>query len=238
MTMKNLIRQALIAVVFLLTLSSMAQDREDKVLLTFEKKSEKLTEATGWAKNNLGKWISHKNVIDSHDEIQDTSRTSNFYWMQMGIVKYQGKKYYVLSYLDISGSYKYPAIEQDWFTIKMARSIIFPTAVYDSLKRAINLKSGKNAFVVTLYPNIEIPGEYDEPQLMAAIEARLLHKPSEIESMEFIVNSQTLKGESIVRFHLPMGASLSEFGRKLDEDIANESYFEVSATAFEKLLID
>ena len=238
MTMKNLIRQALIAVVFLLSLSSMAQDREDKVLLTFEKKSEKLTEATGWETNDLGKWISRKNIIESQEGAVDTSKTHNFYWMQMGTVKYLGKRYYVLFYSVLSGSYTYPELKMDWYRYKKTESIIIPQSVYDSLRHTISAKSGENVFVVTPYRRVEVRGEYDEAKLMMEIEARISNKPSEIESMEFVVNSQALKGNDVVRFQLPKSASLSQFSRKLDEDNAKERYFEVPASIFKKLLID
>jgi hypothetical protein len=79
----NLITAAFFFFQFVFT--SIAQQRENRVNLKFDVKSEKINEATGWMKNSqTGEWIDNKNVIYSSKcpTYWVSQLHQNFIWIQ------------------------------------------------------------------------------------------------------------------------------------------------------------
>jgi hypothetical protein len=194
--------------------------------LTFTRQSEKITSAKGWAGIN-GVWVDHDNMISS-EKNNDTSMRVNFYWMQSATFNYKDKKYYAFYYETISGRYKYPLTEQDWITNRETPFLIMNTVQYAAFKLAINSKSGKNKSLKGEKSGdyINAKSGYDETSFLNEVAKAMENSPL---GNCFCINSQTLKGNDIVRFLLPTECVDTDF---------DTHYFEVPTTDFKKLLID
>jgi hypothetical protein len=223
------------------TINSKAQIRENKVTAQFSSHSEKLTEATGWEQNNeTGKWIENKNVIDKRECTSSywiSYVEQNFIWLQFNTITYNSQKYYVLLYEKLGGEYKYPSIQEDWEgDNRMCFFIISPTD-YEIIKTQINLKLGKNikvsskmsGFISDRYKILGGEYQYNEENLMAKI-TKAIEQQGYTETC-FILNSQVVNGEELVRFRLPENCFSSEENMKT-------KYFEVKTVDFKKIITE
>lgn len=204
---------------------SFSQDRTNREDVTFIKKSERITKAVGWDQED-GKWYDHSNLINSSGNT-DTSKCDNFYWLQSAIFNYKAKQYHVFFYEHITGHYKYPAIEQDWYTFHEVVSVVMNDSSYKAFKLVIEKKQGVNINMPLSIQDNYTYGEYNEPELAKTLTTRM-EKGSNIGTC-FIVNSQTVKGENVVRFLLP---------GKCFDTFFDTMYFEIPAVDFKKLFID
>jgi len=229
--MKNRI---LIACMLLAGFSVMAQERESAPSLTFEKKSERLSEATGWIQLLDGSWVGNKNMLyPAKSGKMESHSDQNFYWLQTGTVTNNGKKYYVLFYEYLTGAYKYPEIKEDWSEWHEQGCLVFTPEEFEVLKDAVAKKTGKPVGVTTKFRETNLPtgDSYTDEKTMKNISSVLLRGPREGGSKWGIaVNAQNSKGEDIVRFRMPEYIN--------DADIYFKSYFEVKMDDFKKLLIE
>ena len=210
---------------FVVIFSSIAQERENRPNIVFTNKSERLTKAVGWEQKD-GKWYDHLNLISSSSN-EDTSTCSNFYWLQSASFNFKGQKFYVFFYEKITGAYKYPALEQDWYTFHQTSFMVMSKVNYDSLRNIIDKGEGKSILVSTNIETGRVRGNYEEQGFLTELTS-VMEKKNYVGSC-FAVNSQKLKSGDVVRFLLPGVCSEFLFGK---------CYFELSLSNFEKLLID
>lgn len=238
MKIKNLLLTSFL--VAFVTFNSNAQRRENKETVKFSSKSEKLTEATGWEQNKeTGKWIDNKNVIDDRKcpSYWISHVSQNFKWIQFATISNGEQKYYLFLYERLGGEYKYPNIREDWEADKRAYFFILTQVEYESIKKQIDLKSGENIRVTSkmsgyLSDRYKILGGehlYNEENLLAKI-TNAIQKPGYFETC-FVLNSQVVDGQEVVRFRLPESCSF-------EEDYMKTKYFEVKATDFKNILTE
>jgi hypothetical protein len=238
MKIKNL--QLTTSLLILSTILCNAQSRENKVTVQFSSKSEKLTEATGWAQNKeTEKWIENKNVINDRDCPSDwvSHISQNFKWIQFATILNSGQKYYVFLYERLGGEYKNPNMQENWEADKRTYFLIQTSTEYENLEQKIDLKSAENIKVTSKMSgyitdkNEILGGEhvYNEENLLAKI-TNTIEKPGYLATC-FILNSQVVDGQEIVRFRLPGSCYLAE-------DHMKTTYFEVKTTAFKTILTE
>jgi hypothetical protein len=226
-----------IALFFLISINLFSQSRENRRNISFDKKSEKLTEATGWMLNKeTGKWVDNKNVIyDRPCPSYWVSQVSqNFKWIQFATIFHKEKKYFVFLFERQSGSYEYPSIRQNWREHNETFFFVLDSIQYDSIKKVVHSKEQKNYYFKSKISNSitsrfqSLGGEhlYNEENLLAKITTTI----QENQYFEdcFLVNSQNIDGENVVRFRLPESKSSSEYNK--------DAYFEVDFDEFIKLL--
>jgi len=217
-----------------------AQSRTNETMLEFKSKSQKLSSAVGWQKNEkTGKWIENENVIDdSKVSSYGVSHISqNFKWLQFSTISQNGKDYYVFLYEGLGGEYKYPSIYEDWEADKRTYFFVISTEQYEKIKTQIDLKTGKNikitskitGFISDRYKILGGEHLYNEANLLAKI-TNTIEKPSYSESC-FILNSQTTDGVDLLRFRLPERCYSAE------KDIETK-YFEVKISEFKAMLTE
>ena len=221
-----------------------AQERTNKQPIKFDNKSKKLTNAVGWRLNDEnGIWVSNKNVIDKNicPPFWVSRIYQNFNWLQFATIFIGSQKYYILLLEKLGGAYKYPNIKQDWETNHEIHFFVIDTNDYVNLKNNIYLKSGNN-FTITsrkhgyITDRYEILGSehlYIEENLLVKI-ANSFEK-STFREFCFVVNSQIVKENEVVRFIIPESCvylQLSENG------ILQSSYFEVDLVDIKSILID
>ena len=217
-----------------------AQSRTNKTMLEFKSKSQKLSSAIGWQKNEkTGKWIENKNVIDDKkvSSYWVSHISQNFKWLQFSTITQNGKDYYVFLYERLGGEYKYPSIYEDWEADKRTYFFVLSTEQYENIKSQIDLKIGKNIKITSkitgfISDRFKILGGehlYNEANLLAKI-TNTIEKPSYSESC-FILNSQTTDGVDILRFRLPERCYSAEKHMET-------KYFEVKISEFKAILTE
>jgi hypothetical protein len=217
-----------------------AQSRTNETMLEFKSKSQKLSSAAGWQKNEkTGKWIENENVIDdSKVSSYGVSHISqNFKWLQFSTISQNGKDYYAFLYERLGGEYKYPSIYEDWEADKRTYFFVISTEQYEIIKTQIDLKTGKNikitskitGFISDRYKILGGEHLYNEANLLAEI-TNTIEKPSYSESC-FILNSQTTDGVNLLRFRLP------ETCYSAEKDMETK-YFEVKISEFKAMLTE
>jgi hypothetical protein len=237
--MKKLKKVLLILTLTLFSLNIFAQSRENKVNIKFDKKSEKLTTAVGWKLNKeTGKWIENKNVIDDRTcpAYWVSFISQNFKWMQFSTIKHKGVNLYVLLYEGQGGEYKYPNIKEKWEPNIQTHFLVIDSTEYNKLQNAINNKEAKDIKISSkIYGSMSnkyiiLGGEhsYNEENLLAKI-TLALDKPEYTETC-FIVNSQKVEGDDVIRFRLPESCYTTEKEMK-------DAYFEVKREEFTKILL-
>ena len=135
--MKNLKKVLLISISIFLTINTFAQSRENRLNLTFESKSEKLTSAIGWKINKeTGKWFDNNNVIEDRacPKYWVSYVPQNFNWIQFSTIKQNGIELYVLLYERLGGEYKYPNIREDWEPNTQTHFMVIDSTEYKKLQ--------------------------------------------------------------------------------------------------------
>jgi hypothetical protein len=212
-----------------------AQSRQNKVLLKLEKKSNILNHATGWEQNKeTGKWVENKNIIlDRESSDYWISHTfQNFKWLQFATTIVNNNRYFILLYEKANGrDNRYG----EWEEYISTFYFILTQHQYDDLTKEITLKSAKNVvfksnmhgFISTEYEILGGEFLYNEENLLAKITNSI--EKNENYEFCFLVNSQHVDGQEVVRFRLP------------DTCFSNEekmgySYFEVLQSDFKTIL--
>jgi len=219
------------------TFNSNAQSRENKKIVQFSSKSEKLTEATGWEQNKeTGKWIENKNVIADRKcpSYWVSQASQSFSWMQFATITNGQTEYYVFLYERLGGEYKYPNIREDWETDLRTYFFILTPTEYENIKTQIDLKSGENIKVTSnksshisdRYKSLGEEHLYNNENLLAKITNTI--EDTGISETSFILNSQVIDGQEVVRFRLPEIVFSSE-------DYIKTKYFEVKSTDFKTI---
>lgn len=233
--MKNKIILSL--VIFITSFTVYSQSRQNRSNLTFTKKSEKLTEATGWALNKqTGKWVDNNNVIDKTicKSYWVSHISQNFKSIETASIEYNGETYYVILFEKQSGSYKYPNIQEDWEPHKQTDFFIINQNDFNTIQNILKQKDGKDYLISSkLHDNINnrfviLGGEhlYNYDNLMAKITITL-EKGGILEQC-MMINSQVVDGKEVVRFRMPEYCSLAKY--------AKDEYFECSLTEFSKIM--
>lgn len=144
-----------------------SQDRVNREKVSFDKQSEVLTKATGWAYNEtLGEWIDYQNVISSSKDFKTTFKTlcgssymmsmhSNFNTIQAKTINYEGEQYICLIVNKWSGQYRYPNIREDWYEYKIDDYIVLSKEEYKKLFNLTNDVTVVEGWIQTKY-------EYDK----------------------------------------------------------------------------
>jgi hypothetical protein len=236
--MKKVVLLAMIVICGFMNIN--AQSRTNETMLEFKSKSQKLSSAIGWQKNEkTGKWIENKNVIDDRkvSSYGVSHISQNFKWLQFSTITQNGKDYYVFLYERLGGKYKYPSIYEDWEADKRTYFFVLSTEQYEKIKTQIDLKTGKNIkitskitdFISDRYKILGGEHLYNEANLLAKI-TNTIEKPSYSESC-FILNSQTTDGVNLLRFRLP------ERCYSVEKDMETK-YFEVKISEFKAILTE
>lgn len=237
--MKTIKKTILISLSIFLTTYTFAQNRENKVNLKFDLKSEKLTTAIGWKLNKeTGKWIENKNVIEDRTcpNYYVSYISQNFKWIQFSTIKHNGVDVYVLLFERQGGEYKYPNIREDWEPDNQTHFLVLDSTEYKKLQVGINSKEAKDIKISSkisgsMSDRYKILGGehlYNEDNLLAKITIALA-KNGYSETC-FIINSQKLDGVDVVRFRLPESCYSAENDMK-------EAYFEVPFEEFNEILL-
>jgi len=237
-------KKIFLLIVLLITITSVAQKREENKIFEIVEKSPKLTFANGWMKNDTsGKWVENKNVIATKKvySFTDTSHyLQNFEWIQIAKIAKGNEEYYVIIYRKVQGKYEYEGYEyvSGWTPFKKTLFQIIRPDLYQLFKAKIQYPEGKD-----IYFNSYTHGASDG-SLIESINFHMNLKekyPSE-ENFAFLFNSQTLDDKDIVRFRLGYDyftkySQQGIYNTDTDENL-DKSYFEVSKDEFLKLLID
>ena len=230
----------LITVLFFatLTLNTLCQDRVDRQKLSFTESSKVLSKVTGWAYNTTsGEWIDYENSISAdksyktelYKDLQGKymmSRCNSFIDMQTKTLIFNENKYYVLIINEWTGSYYYPALEQDWRIGKITIGYIFTEKEY---KKLYNIKGVIELF--TQY-DVKLEGDYDEIKFLDLIQTELLKVKNKYEDNRVFPVTKSNNGS--IRFFTPMYYSNSKYDLKYD---LTKSYFETDLDNFSNILI-
>lgn len=105
------------------TLLCSAQERVNRVKLSFEKEGYILEKAIGWSYDEyVGEWVDCVNVLES--EKKNKAYTTSPLWasgefnnlisLQFKTITYNNQLYYALVWHKWDGAYEYPNIQEDW----------------------------------------------------------------------------------------------------------------------------
>jgi len=228
--------------------NSFSQSRVNKVNLEFDTYSQKIYSATGWKLNETtGSWVSNDNLISSDEpktaQLFKSHNSNNFNWIQINKVTKDNTEYYILIYECLSGKYKYPHIKQDWEEEVRVYYIILNTSQYTSLKACVFKQSAENLELKIKSNNIynfmtdayEILGGehlYNEANLLSKITKEFEQTNPDCYH-SFVINSQLVDGEMVVRFMLPKHGCFIE-----NTSALRSEYFELTKEKFLSLFID
>lgn len=227
-----------------ITITSIAQQRENDKIFKIVEESPKLFFANGWMKNDSnGKWVENKNVIATKkvSSFTDISHyIQNFEWIQIAKIAKGNEKYYAIIYRNVSGNYDYVGYEyvSGWNPYYVTNFVIITTDIYELFKVKIQAKEGQD-----FYFDPYTYGTVSE-NLIESINfyMNLKEKYPLDKNFSFLFNSQILEGKDIVRFRLGYDYSSSFRQQGIDDTDTDlnldNSYFEVSKNEFLKLLID
>jgi hypothetical protein len=229
-----------ILMLFLAVAPIHAQERSDKVNVSFIKKSEPITKATGYMQNEAsGKWVQNENLIKDievapKDSFNRGFTAQNLIWFRTATLQYNSKKYYAFYYYYHSGQYKYPETKVDWMQFHATRFLIADQDQYNTFKKAVMDKKGEFIKLSTIIASVfEIEGDYDEPKLLGLM-TKALGDDKLFNDYCVGAISQTLNGKSMVRFRLPEDCYFTQ----LNLGDKQARYFEISFDEFKKILID
>ena len=205
----------------------------------FSKKSDRLTDATGWELCDdgfggckIGTWTDNKNQILYEKSDQINSHESNFKWLQSATYMDKGKKYYIFFYQKRSGDYEYPLTQAGWREYEEVIVQIMDADEYAQLKAAIAAKDGSDVDIELQRDEkfIRIDGGYDDAQVAAKVRETLQQDINmETHNSCIRVSVQNIKGADVVQFLLPGRCSIFTL---------KQEYYEVKLDDFKKLLID
>lgn len=209
-----------------------AQQRIDKPNLQFEQSSQIIVQADGWCLNAYGKWIKNNNLVcamaaktsaeklvlscDEHQSFIDIqSKTINVY---------DSVTYHVLIIRRYVGHYKYPAIEQGFYTSIQTEGYIFSIEEFAKLE---NLTDSIKCQYIG-----KVDCECTSNEFIGLLENKL---SSNYESYRFCYFPVMKSIEGKIRFYIPdcfLGRNVLH-----PDPNFNQSYFETSIDNFNKLFI-
>lgn len=229
-----------ILLLFLIESSTYSQSRTSPEFVKILNKSEKITKAIGWCKNqDTGEWIENENCIFERDDGFWSDRTENFIWIQTWELKYEDIKYYgVLSEIK-SGWYTYESIERGWNSEKITKWIILSEKEYKEFKSEVYaLHSGSRFLASEIHGelsdyNSHLGGSYSytEENILKLITTSIKEGEKGFQVYKF--NSQNVEGKDVVRFRLQTQYSEAYY---IQIDIQNQ-YFELLLSEFIKVLL-
>jgi len=208
-----------------------SQSRKNtEIISKFIKKSEKIDKCMGWALDGwTGRWDSVKNDIPKRTD-------QNFNWFQMAKVQYKNLYYYALLFEKYDYYYKYPALQLDMYSIIHLHFFIFSADQYANIKKVVLNKEAKDYSFPSVYDswseminNDSI--KTDENALFILDSDFNFYSKNKIDlknAKKFILNSQFVDGQNIVRFVFPT----------YDNVDLKKEYFEISQSKFQKLFIE
>jgi hypothetical protein len=254
--MKGVLKQTNILIVFALgiIININAQERTNEVFpKEFISKSQKLTSAIGWQKNQKTmQWADYKNEIPRSVFPGIIGNYQNFNWIQFAKINIKGKGYYVFLFKHIDGFDKKRVYSSgqsySYENAKKTNFFVMSKKQYKKLKTKIESKSGRNILISSeingdISDNYESLGKeylYTEENLILEIIERINDPYTE---QCLIINSQIIDDNRVVRFLLPHGCySSKSMNRKLNNEPPEKrmeiEYFEVKLSEFERILIE
>jgi len=220
----------------LLSSCSFSQERINRAKLTFNKQSDELKEATGWAYNEAsGEWIDYKNVLCPDNKYKTkykslqgdymaSNYTQSFNSIQTKTVTYDSVEYYVLIVKTVSGKYEYPSIKEDWYSYKETKGYIFTASEFsklDSINGSIELKTNSYVRLGSKYT------KYSDKEFLDLIQAKLSAPKSEYSSMYTFPIMKSTEGK--IRFYIPERFS------KYNKADFEKKYFEIEEDKFKAI---
>lgn len=229
--MKNLV---LGIVLVAITSSVLGQDRTNRAKLSFTSQSEIIAKAIGWAYNDeLGEWVNYQNIISTdkkNAKVIKGTIAQSFSSMQFKTVFLDSVTYYVLVLRRMGGAFQYPNIGSGYYQWKQTFGFIFTKEEYAKLASSsdsiVELKAQR---MVCMCSNYE---RYNEVKFLDLVRTELESEHGKYRSTyTFPIKKVTVKGENLVRFFIP-----ERYPSSADYNF-EKRYFEVTQTAFNKLLI-
>lgn len=241
--------------------SSYGQERKDelreKYTYKLESRSGKLAEATGWSRiqTAAGKVWEKSNPSVGYNYLVGCPREYSFLSLRMIEFLVNNKKYYTLGvqkprfkpYED----FKYTRWEYDSLSVsgKSLDWFFFSEAGLKRLKEVVNAADGKTYAIISVKyfkTNSESKVEDYEEIYISDKELKNIVLTGNVTALKwtnvckgdslFMVNSQVLKGDTIVRFNV-----LSDISKGSPPDFKllslQDSYFEVSRQDFSRLFV-
>lgn len=237
-------KKIILFIFLLITIASIAQQRENDKIFKIVEKSPKLFFVNGWMKNDSsGKWVENKNVIAEKkvSSFTDISHyIQNFEWIQIAKIVKGNEKYYAVIYKNVSGKYDYVGYEyvSGWNPYYVINFAIITPSIYELFKVKIQAKEGQDFYFDSYVYGIASDNLIESINFYMNLKEKYPVK----ETFSFLFNSQTLDDEEIVRYRLgyDYNSSFRQQGiYDTDTDLnLDNSYFEVSKNEFLKLLID
>ncbi|TRW22524.1 hypothetical protein FMM05_16725 [Flavobacterium zepuense] len=231
-----MIKNYLTLIIALISLSTFSQDRVNATVPAIDAVANgKLTEATGWIKNDDGKWVSRKNKIPANkiEEFKSLidyeadglgENRENFIYIEHRNIKIADSSYTILIKKFKDGYYKYESISQGWVPQNSLIYYVFKTSELDKLK---NLEADKTHAIKikTIYSNFIL---YLDPKSSLNTVAKDLYKKisDNYNMYDLGVYLKVYKGN--VRF------IIQNFEEYLPQDL-EKAYYETPIANFEKL---
>lgn len=229
-----------IILVSLISLNLTGQERVNRVKLTFQKESEILENAVGWAYNStLGEWIDYNNVISDNKDYKDkfknlqggymmSKKPQNFIKIQTKSILFNRIEYYVVIIDKWEGRYKYPSLSEGYYQYKKIIGYIFSKEEYKKLHRIENIIKLTTKHIAEMNLSYE---DYDEIKFLDKIQTELQKKEKEYSPVYTFPIMKSKEGN--IRFYIPEYFS-DYFFSKYDFD---KKYFETSIDNFSKIII-
>lgn len=234
--MKNLI------LLFVLAIStvSFGQDRVNRKTINFDLSSGIVKNATGWAYNPvLGEWVDYENVIEKSKDYKTeykslkgeymmSHRDQNFISFQTKTININNDTLFVVLLERYGGRYKYPALQEDWYTFKKNEAFIFKKEEFEKL---INLDTITDAIVMKTKYKAVFPmfkEEFSEEEFLKIIQTEIDSEKSEY-SATYGMYLQGAKsdGKLVIRFRVP--EYIKTYGKPVEFD---KEYFELDRDSF------
>ena len=215
---------------------SKAQDRQDevrqKLQLSIDAQSDVLSHVTGWSKieNAEGKFWKQSDINEENSYLPRFNKYSGFKSLRIYKFSIEGSIFYVLNQVYTGGNHYFVFNESSFEQLKLdCRDVLlFPEV--DNRRISIKYVGYQDK-----YQTVDFHAVYDDfnPELLLKdkemIRVLLLGKGSSeyyepIKDSLFIMNSQIIKGDTIVRFNFNTDAS------NITDD-----YFELKLSQFKKI---
>ena len=223
--------------------TSFSQSRVNRQSLSFSNSSEKLTSSKGWSYNTtLGEWVGYDNVIENKNEYNTkykslrgeymkSRRSQNFIEMKTKSLTINGEEYFVLMVEKYNGRYKYPSIQEDWYSWKETQGYVFNEIEYGKILDFEGEISLKTKYMVKYGTQYE---DFDEKTFLDLIQTEMNNEKSKYSpKYTFPILKTTSDGSVVIRFYVPNYWSST---RSSSYDFDKE-YFESTISEFNKIII-
>lgn len=208
------------------------------------KSSPVVSNFVGWVYDRTNeKWSGYYNCIcgfyKNNNKVpqrlppDDMALFNNMISLQIKKVNFEGEDYYLLLVPFYAGKYRYPAIEEDWYSKKITDAYVFTKDEYNKL--------------MDLDENLTEVLSINETRFGDGIEFHCYYKTLSAAMNHLFENKKNLLGGNKSKFYLKLEDSKTirflnlqryneMFPDKKEPDF-NSGYYEISASAFKQILI-